>query len=100
MNEISKEAVLKELKKVTDPEIKYSVVDLGYINKISIRKNKVKVLMVLTTPLCPYGGYIFQKVEEAVKKIKGVKEVEIEYDWDHPWSPEKVRPEIRRKLGI
>ena len=94
------EKILQKLKAVKDPELGYSIVDLGYVNSIKFNKGKVKILLVLTTPLCPYGSLIFESVEKVVRSIKGIKDVELEYDWDHPWSVEKVKPEIRKKLGI
>ena len=99
MNEMERK-IFNKLKSVKDPEIKYGVVDLGYINKIVFRKGKAKIWVVLTTPLCPYGGLIFELIEKTVKSVKGVKKVELEYDWDHPWSVNKVKPEIRKKLRI
>lgn len=97
---IAKKDVLEALKKISDPELGFNIVDLGYINEIFVKNGKVKILIVFTTPFCPYAGLIFQQVEEAIKKIKGVKEVEIEYDWNNPWSPEKMKPEIKKKLGL
>ena len=96
--QLTKKDILKQLKKVTDPELGFDVVDLGYINDVSIKEDKVKVKVVLTTPLCPYAGVIFSGIEKKIKEVPGVKKVELEYDWNHPWSPEKMKPEIRKKL--
>jgi len=95
-----KEKVMKALAKIKDPELGFSIIDLGYINEVEIKNGKAVIKMVLTTPLCPYGGLLFEMVEEAVKKIKGIEEVNVEYDWDHPWSIEKVHPAIRKRLGL
>jgi len=91
---------MKKLSEIKDPELGFSIVDLGYVNDVKIRKGNVIIKIVLTTPLCPYGGLIFEMVEKAVKNINGVKSVKVEYDWDNPWSIEKVKPEIRKRLGL
>jgi metal-sulfur cluster biosynthetic enzyme len=97
---IKKDDVLKALRKVVDPEIGHNIVDIGLVNDIEIKDGDVKIKMVLTSPLCPMGNFIFNSVEQEVKKIKGVKKVEVEYDWEHPWTPEKMKPELKKKLGI
>lgn len=98
--EIKKNDVLKALKKVIDPEIGHNIVDIGFINDVKIKDGNVKIKMVLTSPLCPMANFIFNDVEREVKKIKGVKKVEVEYDWKRPWTPERMKPELKKKLGI
>jgi len=96
-----KDKIMQKLKEVKDPELGFSVVDLGYITKIEeLGESKVKIWIVLTTPLCPYGGLIFESVEMAARSVEGVKDVLLEYDWDHPWSVDRVAPEVRKKLKI
>ena len=49
-----KEKIIKEIKKVYDPEIPVNIYELGLIYKIDIdEKNNVKVDMTLTSPNCP-----------------------------------------------
>jgi len=100
MSEQLKEKIMKELAKIKDPELGFSIIDLGYINAVEVKNGKASIKMVLTTPLCPYGSLLFEMVEKAVKRIKGVESVSVEYDWNHPWSIEKVHPEIRKRLGL
>jgi len=96
----TKKEVMEALKKVIDPEVGVSIVDLGLITGIEIKKDFVKVRMTLTSPLCPMGGFLFEEARNVVKKLKGVKKVEVEYDWEHPWTPERMKPELRKKFGL
>ena len=58
-----KAALLKDaLRAVLDPEIGYSVIDLGLIRNVTVNDNRVIVTMILTTPFCPYAGELIEEV--------------------------------------
>lgn len=68
----------RALKKVVDPELGVSIVDLGLIYDVREEKGTVEVEMTLTSPGCPLAGVIDDKIKGAVKGIKGVKKVTVE----------------------
>ncbi len=74
---ISKEQVLQALKKVKDPELHKSLVDLGMIQDIEIAGDAVRVTVALTMAGCPLKDQIKRDVKEAVGGIPGVKEVRV-----------------------
>jgi metal-sulfur cluster biosynthetic enzyme len=43
----------EELKKVMDPEIGLSVLELGLIRNVAVLNGEAKILMIMTTPFCP-----------------------------------------------
>lgn len=51
--QITKEAILKSLSKVDDPDLKKDLVTLGMIQAIEITEGKISFNVVLTTPACP-----------------------------------------------
>ena len=60
-----KDKIIKEIKKVYDPEIPVNIYELGLIYKIEIdKKNNVIVDMTLTTPNCPVADSLLKQVEE------------------------------------
>ncbi len=95
-----KKKVIEKLRTIIDPELGANIVDLGFVTYLTVNNGKVHIKLVFTTPLCPQAGYIFQKVEEEVKKIEGVKEVELEYDWETVWSPEMMSEELRKRFNL
>ena len=97
---VGKEQVTEILKKVYDPEIQYDIWSLGLIYDISIEGTKVKVLMTLTSPMCPYGPALMDDVRRNVSSIEGVSEVELELTFSPPWNPDKMSEEARIALGI
>jgi len=97
----NKEAIKKKLEQVLDPELGISIVDLGLIYKIEIKKNKVKILMTLTTIGCPLFGLIEKEIKNKLIEL-GLKEEDIllELTFDPPWSVEKMSKEAKAILGI
>jgi metal-sulfur cluster biosynthetic enzyme len=55
---IDKKTIKNKLKQVLDPELGISIVDLGLIYEIKIEKEKVKIVMTLTTIGCPLFSLI------------------------------------------
>lgn len=74
---VTEEQILEALKKVMDPELKQSLVDLGMVRKVEIRDAEVNITLALTTLACPLKDDIVQDTESAVKRLDGVKSVQV-----------------------
>ena len=99
--QLTKEIILEKLKEVIDPEIGIDVVNLGLIYELELRAdNTVYVKMTMTTPGCPLTMWILRAVEDKILEIPGVKDAEIELTFDPPWSPDRISPEYKKKLGL
>ena len=97
---MKKEEIIAKLKEVKDPEIGIDVWTLGLIYDIKIDDEGAKILMTLTTPLCPFADKIIEMVEEKVGELfigDGLKNVKVELMFDPPWKPSD---ELRTTLGI
>lgn len=95
------EAVIKGLSSVYDPELPVNIYDLGLIYDFDINpKGNVKVTMTLTAPACPVAGILPQQVAEAVAKVPGVGQVEVELVWDPPWTKERMSEDARLALDL
>lgn len=97
---VEKEQVIEVLKKVLDPEIQFDIWSLGLVYNIEIERNKVKIIMTFTTPMCPYGPVLMDDVRRQVSAIDGVGEVQIDLTFTPVWSPEKMTEEAKIALGI
>ncbi|MCX8206150.1 MAG: metal-sulfur cluster assembly factor [Candidatus Micrarchaeota archaeon] len=97
---VGREDVINALRSVKDPELSISVVDLGLIYGVEVKGGKVEVVMTLTTPMCPLGPVIIDDVRKAVEGIPGVKAVDVKVVFDPPWTPDRMSPEYREKLGL
>jgi len=98
---IDKKTIKNKLKQVLDPELGISIVDLGLIYEIKIEKEKVKIVMTLTTIGCPLFSLIEEEIKNRLKEL-GLKEEEIELEltFDPPWTIERMSKEARAMLGI
>jgi len=98
---IDKKTIKNKLKQVLDPELGISIVDLGLIYEIKIEKEKVKIVMTLTTIGCPLFSLIEEEVKNRLKEL-GLKEEEIELEltFDPPWTIERMSKEAKAMLGI
>jgi metal-sulfur cluster biosynthetic enzyme len=97
---VTEKEVMGALGQVMDPELGISLVDLGLIYSVEVHKGKVAVEMSFTTPACPMVHYITSGVEDAIKKLEGVDEVEVNLVWDPPWTPGRISEEGKKKLGL
>ena len=70
---LSKEDEVREaLRAVVDPEIGMNVVELGLIRRIDIEPEQTHVVMILTTPFCPYAPALLEQVRAVAQQSTGV----------------------------
>lgn len=88
------------LRQVADPEIGASIIDLGLVYDLQVTPEGVVVDLTLTSPACPMGGLIVEDARaELVRRLPAGMAVEIRVVWDPPWSPARMTPECRARLG-
>ncbi len=106
METITLDKVKEILKTIKDPELGINIVDLGLVYKITIgdegEEIKVRVVMTLTTPGCPLGGWFVEQIKQALALGLKIEEAEImvEITFDPPWSQECMSDEIKAELGL
>lgn len=69
--QVSKEAILKTLSRVQDPDLKRDLVSLGMIQNILIDGQNVSFKVVLTTPACPLKEVIKNNCLDALREDFG-----------------------------
>ena len=100
-----KDAIVKELKRIYDPEIPFNIYDLGLIYEVELDelgsgRYNAHVKMTLTAPGCGIGDVLVADVQKRTAKIPGVKEVDVELVFDPPWDFSKMAPEVRAQLNM
>jgi metal-sulfur cluster biosynthetic enzyme len=93
------------LKKIVDPEIHISIVDLGLIYGVDLTPDgksfKVNVKTTLTTPACPYGPALLSKIHGDLAAMPEISDVNVDLVWVPQWDPRKMAsPEAKMKMGI
>ena len=80
--------IIAALKTVYDPEIPSDIYEIGLIYRIDIEDDRtVKIEMTLTAPGCPVAGEMPGWVENAVRSVEGVMDVEVVMTFDPPGRP-------------
>lgn len=101
MATLTEESVMEKLRNCYDPEIPLNVVDLGLIYGVSIEnEGDVTVEMTLTAQGCPSHTEISRDIRQTLLGMEGVNNCKVNVVWDPPWTPERISPEGRQKLGI
>lgn len=93
--------VREQLKKVLDPELGVSILDLGLIYEVVITPEGVcAITMTLTTIGCPLFAQIQKEIEDRVLEIEAINDVKIDLVFDPPWSVDKMTEEAKIQLGL
>ena len=98
------------LRDVYDPELPVNIVDLGLVYNIALApdpdapgmmpRQKVSVDLTLTTPGCPSHTQITEQIRNRLAGLQEVSETEVNLVWEPRWSPARIAPEARQRLGI
>ncbi len=100
MCNITKEEVFAAVSTVIDPEVGFNLVEMGLIYDAVIEAScNVKVIMTLSTRGCPLHQMIVQWVKEAVEKIEGVGEIEVEVVWEPAWNISMADDNVKNALN-
>ena len=95
------EELIAALKSVYDPEIPVDIYELGLIYRVDVSDDRdVVVDMTLTAPGCPVAGEMPGWVEDAVKKVEGVKSARANLVFDPPWDSSKMSDEAKLALNM
>jgi FeS assembly SUF system protein len=100
MQEIGEE-IVEVLRGIYDPEIPVNIYELGLIYDLKVSELRdVHVLMTLTSPNCPVAESLPREVQERVRSLDSVKEVEVEITFDPPWTKDMMSEEAQLELGL
>lgn len=87
-------AVWDALRKVNDPELHKSVVEIGMIKNLQVEKGSVSFDILLTTAACPLKAQIQRECAEAALAVDGIENVKANI------SGETLAPKIPEKQAI
>ncbi|MBE3022195.1 MULTISPECIES: metal-sulfur cluster assembly factor [unclassified Campylobacter] len=94
-----KDKIYKELSTIVDPEVGFNIVSLGLIYDVVVDEDKAKVIMTLSTRSCPLHELILGWVNDAVLRVDGIKECDIDLVWEPVWTIQMASDEVKKALG-
>jgi len=96
-----RDQVVEAIKSVYDPEIPVDVYELGLIYEVNVYPvNNVYVLMTLTSPACPSAEAIPSEIEQRIREVNGIKDVQVEVTFDPPYTPDLMSEAAKLELGF
>lgn len=99
---VTKKCVMEKLELVLDPEMNISIVDLGLVYNVTVKKgNAVHILMTLTTMGCPLFGVIEDDIHLKLSELDiERKSVTIEMTFEPPWDMTRMSKRAKAMMGI
>lgn len=95
------EKIVQTLKTIYDPEIPVDIYELGLVYDVFVNENyDVKILMTLTSPNCPVAEVLPMEVQEKVKSIDEINDVEVELTFDPTWTQDMMSEVAKLELGF
>lgn len=99
MSVAEKEASLREsLRAVVDPEIGMNIVELGLVRQIDIQDESAHIMMIMTTPFCPYAPQLLEQTRRTAQDFLGVP-VTIEMGMEM-WDPSMMEDGAANDWGL
>lgn len=92
--------VIDALRRVVDPEVAMSIVDVGLIYGVTVSDERLHVRLTMTSAACPVADVIMADVERELDDIAPPElAVEVELVWDPPWTPDRMSEGAKRFMG-
>lgn len=88
------------LKTIYDPEIDYSIYDMGLIYEINISDNDIKIIMTLTSVNCPEAQSLPESVQKEIEKYFPDLKVIVDIVFEPAWTVDNMSDSIKLKLGL
>lgn len=92
-------SILTALEGVHDPHAPISIRRMGMLGTIEA-KNDGTIVVKLRMPClsCPGVGMLREQIRQAILDVPEVTSVHVEDEWERPWAPEDVDPDVRKLL--
>ena len=92
------EPLITGLSLISDPELGYSIIQLGLVRDIVLHPDHALVTMILTTPYCPYGPSM---MESARNKVESILKIPTKINYGAiPWETSMMDPEVNDNWGL
>ncbi len=91
---MTREAVLKALESVIDPELGRSVTELDMVRDVEVTGRSARLTIVLTVPGCPLRASFEEQVERALSAV-GVESIDLSFDVMTPEQKAALTTKLR-----
>jgi metal-sulfur cluster biosynthetic enzyme len=90
-------SVVTALRRVVDPEMALTIVDVGLVYGVHIGADTARVRLTMTSAACPVADVIVDDVEQALDTVLPPEwQIRVEVCHDVEWTPARMSAEARR----
>ena len=93
-----RERTFEALREVVDPEIGLNVIELGLVRDLQIEDDKAHIVMIMTTPFCPYAPQLLEQTRRTAQEALG-RPTTIEMGMEM-WTPEYMEESVAADWGL
>lgn len=98
--EALREPIEKALRRVVDPEVAMTIVDVGLIYGVTATAEEVRVRITMTSAACPVTDAILEEVEDELDKaLARPMAVKVELVWEPAWTPDRMSARAKSFMG-
>lgn len=88
------------LRRVVDPEVALTIVDVGLVYGVTVTDSQVHVLMTMTSAACPVTDVILADVETELDAVLPPDyAVLVELVWEPPWTTDRLSQRAKAFMG-
>ncbi len=95
-----RETIAAALRRVVDPELALSILDVGLVYGVVVGADSVQVLLTMTSAACPVADVIIGDVEDELDRVLPQHyTIDVQLTWEPPWTVERISPHARQFMG-
>lgn len=88
------------LRRVVDPEMALTIVDVGLVYAVVVTDTLAEVTMTMTSVACPVTDVIVGDVETELDRILPPDlKIHVELVWEPAWTPERMSARAKAFMG-
>ena len=98
--EALRQPILDALRRVVDPEVAMSIVDVGLIYGVTVSEGKLHVDVTMTSAACPVADLIIEEIEtELDRDLPPELLIQVDLVWEPPWTTTRMSDSAKRFMG-
>jgi metal-sulfur cluster biosynthetic enzyme len=92
--------ILAALRRVVDPEVAMSIVDVGLVYGVTVTPDRLQVLLTMTSAACPVTDLIVEDVGTQLDQAAPPEmAVDVELVWEPPWTTDRMSARAKLFMG-
>ena len=98
--EALRQPIFDALRRVVDPEVAMSIVDVGLIYGVTVSEGTLHVDVTMTSAACPVADLIIDEIEtELDRDLPPELLIQVDLVWEPPWTTTRMSESARRFMG-